>query len=154
MTAQGDPAQVGGAGLRRGQPGDAGFAPQGPLRWRPWPRLCQSCHGRCLRRGAGGQRPAASGCTDINPVQIRHLLSYTSQQASGITSWQTDVDHIEKTFDFAGMPARSGVTSATMVEAGFTGVWDVFEGFNNLFDSYPSIMTGRLCSTNWAAVTR
>ena len=34
------------------------------------------------------------------------------------------------------MPARSGVTSATTVEAGFTGVWDVFEGFNNLFDSY------------------
>ena len=64
------------------------------------------------------------------------------------------LDHIEKTFDFAGMPARSGVTSATLVEAGFTGVWDVFEGFNNLFDSYPSIMTGRLCSTNWAAVTR
>jgi hypothetical protein len=54
------------------------------------------------------------------------------------------VDHIEKTFDFAGMPARSGVTSATMVEAGFTVMWDVFVGFNNLFDSYPSIMTGRL----------
>jgi 2-methylcitrate dehydratase PrpD len=46
------------------------------------------------------------------------------------------VEHIEKAFDFAGMPARSSVTSATMVEAGFTGVWDVFEGFNNLFDSY------------------
>jgi len=86
--------------------------------------------------GVFGAAAAASGCTDLNPVQIRHLLSYTSQQASGITSWQTDVDHIEKAFDFAGMPARSGVTSATMVEAGFTGVWDVFEGFNNLFDSY------------------
>ena len=46
------------------------------------------------------------------------------------------MDHIEKAFDFAGMPALSGVTSAMMVEAGFTGVWDVFEGFNNLFDSY------------------
>ena len=43
---------------------------------------------------------------------------------------------IEKAFDFAGMLARSGVTSETMVEAGFTGVWDVFEGSNNLFDSY------------------
>ena len=53
-----------------------------------------------------------------------------------VTSWQTDVGHIEKDFDFAGMPARSGVISATMVEAGFTGVWDVFEGFNNIFDSY------------------
>jgi len=86
--------------------------------------------------GVFGAAAAASGCTDLNPVQIRHLLSYTSQQASGITSWQTDVGHIEKAFDFAGMLARSGVTSATMVEAGFTGVWDVFEGSNNLFDSY------------------
>ena len=51
-------------------------------------------------------------------------------------SWQTDVAYIEKDFDFAGMPARSGVISATMVEAGFTGVWGVFEGFNNIFDSY------------------
>ena len=86
--------------------------------------------------GVFGAAAAASGCTDMNPTQIRHLLSYTAQQASGITSWQTDVDHIEKAFDFAGMPACSGVTSATTVEAGFTGVWDVFEGFNNLFDSY------------------
>ncbi|MEE3141339.1 MAG: MmgE/PrpD family protein, partial [Chloroflexota bacterium] len=86
--------------------------------------------------GVFGAAAAASGCTDMNPTQIRHLLFYTAQQASGIISWQTDVDHIEKAFDFAGMPARSGVTSATTVEAGFTGVWDVFEGFNNLFDSY------------------
>ncbi|MCH8280771.1 MAG: MmgE/PrpD family protein [Chloroflexi bacterium] len=86
--------------------------------------------------GVFGAAAAASACTDFNSRQLRHLLSYTAQQASGITSWQADAEHIEKAFDFAGMPARNGVTSATMVEAGFTGVEDVFEGYNNFFDSY------------------
>ena len=86
--------------------------------------------------GLFGAAAAASVLTDMSQSQIRYLLSYTAQQASGITSWQADIGHIEKAFDFAGMPARSGVTAATMVEAGFTGVWDVFEGHNNFFDSY------------------
>ncbi|MEE8443324.1 MAG: MmgE/PrpD family protein [Dehalococcoidia bacterium] len=86
--------------------------------------------------GVFGAAAAASMSTNFNTTQIRHLLSYAAQQASGITAWQTDVDHIEKAFDFAGMPARSGVTAATLVDAGFTGVWDVFEGFNNFIDSF------------------
>ena len=86
--------------------------------------------------GVFGAAAAASVATGMSQIQLRHLLSYTAQQASGITSWQTDAEHIEKAFDFAGMPARSGVTAATMVEAGFTGVWDVFEGYNNFFESF------------------
>ena len=86
--------------------------------------------------GVFGAAAGASGATNFDALQMRHLLSYTAQQASGITSWQADVEHIEKAFDFAGMPARSGVTGATMVEAGFTGVPDVFEGFNNFIDCY------------------
>ena len=86
--------------------------------------------------GVFGAAAGASGATGFDALQMRHLLSYTAQQASGITSWQADLEHIEKAFDFAGMPARSGVTGATMVEAGFTGVPDVFEGFNNFIDCY------------------
>lgn len=86
--------------------------------------------------GVFGAAVAAGAAVDFNPVQVRHLLSYAAQQASGITAWQTDLEHIEKAFDFAGMPARSGATAATLVEAGFTGVWDVFEGFNNFLDSF------------------
>ncbi|MBI2172509.1 MAG: MmgE/PrpD family protein [Chloroflexi bacterium] len=86
--------------------------------------------------GVFGAAVAAGAAVEFTPVQVRYLLSYAAQQASGITSWQTDLEHIEKAFDFAGMPARSGATAATMVEAGFTGVWDVFEGFNNFFDSF------------------
>jgi 2-methylcitrate dehydratase PrpD len=39
-----------------------------------------------------------------------------------------DDDHIEKAFDYAGMPARNGVTAALLVRSGFTGNRDVLEG--------------------------
>jgi 2-methylcitrate dehydratase PrpD len=47
-----------------------------------------------------------------------------------------DSEHVEKAFDFGGMPARNGVTAATMVAAGFTGVDDVFSGERNFFEAY------------------
>ena len=55
---------------------------------------------------------AAAGCAaDLNPQQMRWVLDYASQQASGIAAWQRDPDHIEKGFVFAGAPARNGVTA-------------------------------------------
>ena len=47
-----------------------------------------------------------------------------------------DSEHIEKAFDFGGMPARNGVAAATMVAHGFTGVDDVFAGERNFFEAY------------------
>ena len=44
-----------------------------------------------------------------------------------------DEEHIEKAFDFGGMPARNGITAATMVAQGFSGVEDVFSGERNFF---------------------
>lgn len=80
---------------------------------------------------------AAAGCAaSLNPQQMRWLLSYTAQQASGTAAWQRDTDHIEKAFDFAGMPARNGVTSALLVQAGGTGVGDIFSGADNFFDAF------------------
>jgi 2-methylcitrate dehydratase PrpD len=67
---------------------------------------------------------------------MRWLLSYTAQQASGLASWQRDVDHIEKAFDFGGMPARNGVTAALLVQAGGTGVDDVLVGNDNFFQAF------------------
>ena len=59
---------------------------------------------------------AAAGCaTSLNAQQMRWLLDYASQQASGIVAWQRDTDHIEKSLVFAGMPARNGVTAALLV---------------------------------------
>jgi 2-methylcitrate dehydratase PrpD len=47
-----------------------------------------------------------------------------------------DGEHVEKAFDFGGMPARNGVAAATMVAHGFTGVDDVFSGERNFFEAY------------------
>ena len=72
----------------------------------------------------------------MNADQARHLLSYTAQQVSGVSCWMRDEEHIEKAFDFGGMPARNGVAAAAMVAAGFTGVEDVFSGERNFFVAY------------------
>ena len=80
---------------------------------------------------------AAAGCAaGLNAQQMRWLLSYTAQQASGLASWQRDSDHIEKAFDFGGMAARNGVTSALLVKAGGTGVGDVLSGADNFFQAF------------------
>jgi 2-methylcitrate dehydratase PrpD len=68
--------------------------------------------------------------------QVRHLLSFTAQQASGVSCWARDGEHIEKAFDFGGMPARNGVAAATMVAHGFSGVDDVFAGERNFFVAF------------------
>ena len=83
-----------------------------------------------------GAAAAAGALAGFSVEQTRWLLSYAAQQASGVNCWQRDGDHIEKAFDFGGMGARNGVAAATMVQAGFTGVDDVFAGPRNFFDAY------------------
>jgi 2-methylcitrate dehydratase PrpD len=53
-----------------------------------------------------------------------------------VWSWERDVEHVEKAFDFAGMGARNGVTAATMAQAGFTGVANVLEGEHNVLEAF------------------
>jgi 2-methylcitrate dehydratase PrpD len=80
---------------------------------------------------------AAAGCAaNLNAQQMRWLLSYAAQEASGTAAWQRDTDHIEKGFDFAGMPARNGVTAAILVHASWTGVDDIFSGPDNYLQAY------------------
>jgi 2-methylcitrate dehydratase PrpD len=83
-----------------------------------------------------GAAAAAGSLAGLREQQVRYLLSYAAQQASGISCWMRDTDHVEKAFDFGGMPARNGVAAATMVSAGFTGVEDVFAGERNFFVAY------------------
>ena len=99
-----------------------------------------------------GAAAAAGALAGLNAARTRHLLSYTSQQASGVSCWMRDEEHIEKAFDFGGMPARNGVTAATMVAHGFTGVDDAFSGERNFFVAYgrapkPAELTRNLGST-------
>jgi len=83
-----------------------------------------------------GSAAAAGSAADLNAQQMRWLLDYTSQQSSGIGAWNRDTEHIEKAFVFAGMTARSGVTSALVVHAGFDGIDDIFSGVDNYFLAY------------------
>jgi len=83
-----------------------------------------------------GAAAAAAALAGLKQAQVRHVLSYAAQQASGISCWMRDPEHIEKAFDFGGMPARNGVTAAAMVAHGFTGVEDVFAGERSFFVAY------------------
>ena len=83
-----------------------------------------------------GAAAAAGALARLQERGVRHLLSYAAQQASGISCWMRDEEHVEKAFDFGGMPARNGVAAATMVAHGFTGVDDVFSGERNFFVAY------------------
>jgi 2-methylcitrate dehydratase PrpD len=94
--------------------------------------------GHCTHSFAGvfGATAAASMLAGLSPAQAGWALSYAAQQAAGITSWRRAVDHVEKAFVFAGMPARNAVEATAMVAAGFTGVNDVFSGAQNFFITF------------------
>ena len=80
---------------------------------------------------------AAAGCAaGLNAQQMRWMLGYTAQQSSGLGAWNRDTEHVQKAFHFGGMTARSGVTSALLVESGWTGVDDLFSGKDNFFQAY------------------
>jgi 2-methylcitrate dehydratase PrpD len=100
---------------------------------------------------AFGAAAAAAALLRFDPARVRHVLSYSAQQASGIPFWQRDKEHVEKAFDFGGMGARNGVAAATMVAAGFSAVDDPFSGKHNLFTAFgesptPSLLTEGLGS--------
>ncbi|MEI7925345.1 MAG: MmgE/PrpD family protein [Chloroflexota bacterium] len=83
-----------------------------------------------------GAAAAAGSLMRVDARQARHLITYAGQQASGVGSWVGDLEHIEKAFDFGGMPARNGVTAASFLKQGFTATDDIFAGPRNFFMAY------------------
>jgi 2-methylcitrate dehydratase PrpD len=83
-----------------------------------------------------GAVAAAASMAQLDERGMRYALSYAAQQVSGVWSWERDVEHVEKAFDFAGMGARNGVTAALMAQAGFSGVPDVLEGEHNALEAH------------------
>ena len=83
-----------------------------------------------------GAAAAAASLLRLDEAKVRYVLSYSAQQASGISCWMRDEEHIEKAFDFGGMPARNGVSAATMVAHGFTGVEDALSGERSFYVAY------------------
>jgi 2-methylcitrate dehydratase PrpD len=86
--------------------------------------------------GIFGAAAAAGALFRFDTRQMRHCFSYAAQQASGCARWVRDSAHIEKAFDFAGMPAQNGVRAAQMVAAGLSGVDDVFDGEPNFVRTF------------------
>jgi 2-methylcitrate dehydratase PrpD len=108
----------------------------------------RSAEGVSATFGAAG---AAASLARLDEQAMRYALSYAAQQVSGVWSWERDLEHVEKAFDFAGMGARNGVTAALMAQMGFTGVPDVLEGEHNVLQAFsaapqPAEMIARLGS--------
>jgi len=105
-----------------------------------------SAHSIAGTFGAG----AAAGCAaGFNAQQMRWVLDYSAQQASGIAAWQRDTNHIEKSMVFAGFPARNGVSAAMVIQYGGTGVDDIFSGPDNFLLTFapkadPATLTDKL----------
>jgi 2-methylcitrate dehydratase PrpD len=83
-----------------------------------------------------GATAAAAALVGLDPREVRYALAYTAQQASGITSWARDSEHIEKSFVFGGNGARCGVTSALFVASGMTGEENAFDGENGFLEVF------------------
>jgi 2-methylcitrate dehydratase PrpD len=93
-----------------------------------------------------GACAAAGALAELDHLQLCYSISYAAQQASGSRAWVGDDDHIEKAFDYAGMPARNGVTAALLVKSGYTGNRDVLEGDQNIIKTYAPCEPGKLLS--------
>lgn len=101
-----------------------------------------SLHGIGTNFGAAA---AAASIMGLKEESVRFVWDYSCQQDSGKYYWMRDTDHVEKAFVFAAMGARNGVTSALLVQSGFTGVDDAFSGENNYFESFaPGVNPGLL----------
>lgn len=83
-----------------------------------------------------GAAAAAGSLARVDAERARFVLSYAGQQASGVGAWIGDREHVEKAFDFGGMPARNGTTAAMFVRMGFSATDDLFAGPRNFFQAY------------------
>jgi 2-methylcitrate dehydratase PrpD len=79
---------------------------------------------------------AAAAMLRLDEGQVRHVLAYATQQASGTPIWKRDSEHVQKAFDFGGAGARNGVMAATMVAHGMSGVADAFTGNDTFFTAH------------------
>jgi 2-methylcitrate dehydratase PrpD len=84
-----------------------------------------------------GACAAASALAGLTPKRVEYALAYCVQLVSGIPCWYRDPDHMEKAFNFGGMPAKGGVEAAQMAVSGFTGSALPLEGDPGLFSVFP-----------------
>jgi 2-methylcitrate dehydratase PrpD len=83
-----------------------------------------------------GASSAAGALANLSPAETESLLSFTVQQTAGLSYWNRDPDHVEKSFDFGARSARNGVFAAQLAEAGMTSPDHPLTGANSYLAAY------------------
>ena len=96
-----------------------------------------------------GASAAAACAAGLSAQQMRWVIDYAAQQASGVAAWQRDTEHIEKSLVFGGFPARNGVSAVLLIHLGGTGVEDILSGPDNFLMAYapksdPALLVDKL----------
>ena len=106
---------------------------------------------RCIHAGsicAGfGSAATAARLLHLPAKQVRFALAFAGTQASGLTTWRDDPEHIDKALCHSGIPARNGVSAALWAQGGMTATEDIFEGPENVIFAFAE-------KANPAALTR
>ncbi len=83
-----------------------------------------------------GASAAAAALCRLSSGEAEALLSFTVQQASGLSYWNRDPDHVEKAMDFGAKAARNGVFAAQLAKAGMTSPDCPLTGANSYLAAY------------------
>jgi 2-methylcitrate dehydratase PrpD len=102
--------------------------------WTDFAEVRKQRRGTPTISGMFGSAAAIASLRELDATRVRYLLSYVAQQVSGMNTWKRDLEHIEKAWVIAGWPAYGALLAASLVEAGWTGVSDVFEGDPSFLD--------------------
>jgi len=79
---------------------------------------------------------AAGSLSRFDAERFVTLLSYLIQEASGVTTWTLDQQHVLKSYVFGGMPAGGAIRALRFTQLGFTGSGDVLDpSRRNLLDA-------------------
>jgi 2-methylcitrate dehydratase PrpD len=80
---------------------------------------------------------AAAGCSaSLSAQQMRWLLDYAAQQASGIAAWQRDTQHVEKVSRIRGNACAQWRQCCSARSSGGDRVDDVFSGSDNFLMAF------------------
>jgi 2-methylcitrate dehydratase PrpD len=83
-----------------------------------------------------GAAASTGALMKLNQQQAEALLSFTVQQVSGLSYWNRDPDHVEKSFDFGAKAARNGVFAAQLAKAGMTAPGRPLTGQNSFLEAF------------------
>jgi 2-methylcitrate dehydratase PrpD len=84
--------------------------------------------------GMFGSAAAAAALRGLDKSRVRVLLSYVAQQVGGMNTWKRDTEHVEKAYVLGGWPAFGALFALSLVDAGWSGVADVFDGDPGFLD--------------------